>query len=265
MAATFHEVAVFTVGGGDMRPLLRSAQLELQAETVAQTRVTRRGLRHCIAKRQAQLVTEQRSATANGCAVTGLNLESLGWGGENWLPDVLGGQMVGRTRLIDASGAVDVWRSPQVVHKDFSVMLDLRVPLDDATLNRGSVADLAGLVGDMSLNINGVIITLPTVLTGLTWGVREGDLQRVRVRLAGRDPGTGPYPTMPTGSSTLLDWGFVQPEVPLALNLRAHTGAETWSGSFVFNQFGFRWKSGAPILTRYALTSVGPVTYGGGA
>lgn len=264
MAATFHEVAVFTVGGGDLRPLLRSAQLELQAETVAQTRVTRRGLRHCIAKRQAQLVTEQRSATASGCAVTGLNLDALGWGGDDWRPDVLGGQMVGRMRLLDASGAVDVWRAPQVVHKDFAVMLDLRVPYDGAAMGRGSVADLAGLSGDLSLTINGVTMALPTVLTGLTWGVREGDLQRVRVRLAGRDPGSGPYPTLPTGTATLLDWGFVQPEVPLALSLRAHAGAETWSGSFVFNQFGFRWKSGAPILTRYALTSVGPVTYGGG-
>ena len=202
MAATFHEVAAFTVGTGDMRPLLRSAQLELAAETVAQSRVTRRGLRHCVAKRSAKLVTEQRSATANGCAVTGLNLDALGWAGENWRPDVLGGQVVGRMRLMDASGAVDVWQAPRLIHKDFAVMLDLRVPAGGTALARGSVAELAGLNGDFTLTINGVGIAFPTVLTGLIWGAREGDLQRVRVRLAGCDPGTGGFPTLRTGTSS---------------------------------------------------------------
>lgn len=266
------DIAVFDINSGDFLEFMSGVTYATNFDTEDGAPINVLGNSPCPVKQGATLSTPLMSNSSTSCRVSNLDVSAITLDGQSIAPFVRGGSFNGTLGHEEGSGIGDRWKLPIVVSKDFSISLDLVVPTASnpiagvggfADSVHGNYADIVNTSMVFSITINGIAVTLPTLVSGFEQSSERGAIQRVNMELMGKAPwDTSAYPTAPTGTTSLLEKALNDPKTPLAIELDFGTGNNNnYSGNFVISGFNFGFNDSEIIKTQYDFASSGEITY----
>lgn len=255
------DVAVFSLDGSSFLGDLRGAEVRSETDWRDATPVVAGGLVREPVKRGVTVGCRLTSAKGGGAKVTNLDVGGVSVAGAAYGGVLRSGRFEGEVRLEEGSGAVDGWRWPVAVRKDYRA----RVVLAVAPGGNGAavLAGYGGLLGSkvgFSVLVNGVLVELPMLLAEATHRMVSGEVQEWALDLRGSAVLGAAYPGSPVGGGSLLGHAFNTPGVPLSLVATGHSpGGLRYSGAFLVRRFGFGFSDASVVETEYELASRGVV------
>ncbi len=270
------DIAVYTLDGASQLGIMKGVGYTIQLDDADTTTVARAGKRRQSVKKSATITSGFMSPLSGDAALVSTNLAVSAFtvGGVDYLAYLRGGSVKGSFDVREVSGVAAPFKFPQIFGKDYSADITLILPVAGASQVPNSARVLGVLVHDpdltdqdlsrvtMTVTIDGTAITIPMQVMSLKHDVNGQQEQIITLSLAGNDPGTGAYPTAPTGSTSLLEKFFNAYNTALAVVLTtgAVASGETYSGNFIVTDFGFSFNDAEVIMIDYTLSSQGTVT-----
>jgi hypothetical protein len=173
----------------------------------------------------------------------------------------------------EVSGVADPFKWPQIFGKDYRLDCTLVIPAAGDSQSPNFARAMGANLHDTDLNdqdltrvtftitIDGVTVTIPMQVASMTHTINQNQEQVISLSMNGVDPGTGAYPTAPTGTTSLLEKMFNAYNTVLAcvLTTAAAGAGQTYSGNFIFTDFGFSFNDSEIIMIDYTLASRGTI------
>ena len=258
---TIVDVSAFSLEGTSYLTSWKGASLAFQVETADGKPISRRGGSAQATKRSATLSVDLMSTVSGATKVNNLDLSEVLLGALDVTDDVRSLGLSVEVVHAEGSGVGDGWKYPNAVGLNLSATMTLAVrstAIAVPDLLTGSVADL-DVVLDFTLN--GANLEIPMLITGMTHQFSENEIQTWELTLEGKSPDSGNFPTVPTGSTSLLEKAINAPGTPLTLVLtdKATTGT-TYGGEFIFTSASFTVEDNSLVPISYEFASQGPVT-----
>lgn len=273
---SFADLSVFTLGAASLLAQIKGVQYEFSPENADTSTIKRGAKRRQTVKKGVTITTGLMSTMSGDASLVASNLavSAMSLGGVSILSYVRGGSISGSYEVREVSGIADAYRWPQITGKDYEVELNLMLPAAGDSQVPNMVRALGPSIHDpdvldqdltrvtWSMTIDDVTITIPMIVESFEDTIRENQEQELRLRLSGCDPGTGAYPTSPTGTSSLLEAAFNAFNVPIAFVLTtAGAGAGvSYSGNAIVTRFGFSFNDAEITMIDYTFSSRGTVT-----
>ncbi|MFM9872721.1 MAG: hypothetical protein ACKVQS_04555 [Fimbriimonadaceae bacterium] len=254
------DVTVFDVGGSSVLADLRSAEVVSTTQFADVTPVilageSREAVKHSVAIRGAFTSTKP-----GGAKVTHLDVSALTLAGLDYRAVVESGVFEGRMTHEDGSGLGDEWEYPVTVRKEYRARLDMMVDsVGSVALVGKAFGALAGKDVGFSVTINGVVVTVLMKLAKFAHALSAGSRQKWTVELVGSAAVGAVYPTLPTGSASLLEFAFNTPGAGLPIAVDPGAGQPLVSGDFLVEKFGFKFARAAVVESSYDFVSLGAV------
>lgn len=273
---SFADLDVFTADASSLLANIKGVTYTFEPENADSSAIKRIGKRRQTVKKGVTVATGTMSTLTGDASLVASNLavSAMTLGGTSILNYLRGGSISGSFDVREVSGVADPYRWPQIFGKDYEVELNLLLPAagDSQVSNMARV--LSPLIHDpdltdqdltrvtWSMTIDNVTITIPMIVQSYELTIRETQEQELRVRLSGCDPGSGAYPTSPTGTSTLLEAAFNAFNTPIALVLTTAAAGAGVSYSFnaIITRFGFSFNDAEITMIDYTFSSRGNVT-----
>jgi hypothetical protein len=263
MALNTLAISAWSIGGSVIADL-EGGTIEVTGDDVRNDSVTQGMESRQLQKRQVAVDSGLMTTLTNPDRVSDLNVTALTLGGNNLL--TYGVQdlslNIGYTRA-EVPQLGSRWRVPQNVKITISGEVTWAIP-DAGTFD--FLADMfsathSDVVKVLSVTINGVSVTLPTLLTGLRWSGERDGLQLVTASLSPRAPAGGAYPTAPTGTTSLLEKALNDFRTPLTCSfVTKAVGGRNIAGDFIFDTVSLEVRDAELVMTRYRMISTGAVT-----
>lgn len=272
----FGDLSVFSVGGNSLLTVIKGVEYEVSPTNADTSTISRVGTRRQKVKNTAMLRTATMSTLSgdSGMVASNLAISAFTIGGVDFLSYLKGGSFSGSFTEEDTSGPADAWTWAQIFGKDYSAEVTLMIPaagdsqtpnfarslmdeIHDADLNDQDTTRVA-----FSITIDGVAITVPMIIANVKHVINEKTHQIITLSLEGNDPGTGDYPTAPTGTTSLLEKAFNAYNTALAVVLTPAAGAAglTYAGNVIFGPFSFSFNNAEIIQIQYEFHNRGAFT-----
>lgn len=266
------DVSTFDLDTFSMLTTVRNATLEFQGGEADGSIMTRYGRVNQVAKKSATLRFSALSlpATPAGATkVTNLSVSAFTADAMAYIGLMRSASIEFTYQHDEASGLADVWTYPVLVSRDIRIRGTMVVPSSmtatllalTGVLTQAYAATVADLRMTVTVTIDGTSFTLPMVLTRCAHVFEDGRAATFEVEFAGEDPGTGTYPTAPTGTASLLAYCVTSAPTALVLDLvsKATAGA-TYAGGFLVSRVSIDMSDSAVVTTDYEFVSQGAVT-----
>ena len=269
------DLAVYTLDGSSQLTTIKNVAYEFTADKGDTTTINRPGSRRQTVRKGCTIKSGFMSTLSgdSGMVASNLAISAFSLGGQSYLSYLRGGSFRGSFTVREVPGVGDVFRWPQIFGKDYKMEVTLVIPaagdsqlpnfarsqganLHDTDLNDQDLTRLA-----VSITIDGVTTALTMEVDSMTHTVNQQQEQVITLSLSGNDPGTGAYPTTPTGTTTLFEKMLNAHNTVLAvvLTTAAAGSGQTYSGNFIFTDFGFSFNDSEIIMIDYTLSSRGPI------
>lgn len=261
--AYFGDISVFSVASGDLLGSISNISYDIQADSDEGGAIAVIGESPQFTGTKIEIATTAMSNTASG-RVTDLDVSAFSIGGVSSRPKLKTFSLKGAYTQQETSARGDKFHAPQVTNKSYSGSAELYVLDDAAPMLVETLLGSTTTVNNstISITINGVTITLPILITGHKWSVEYGGLQMLSLQFSGRALLDGnPYPTAPTGTSTLLEKALNAPTTALAYEIktRATNGVDI-TGNMVWNSFEINVPERGVVKTSYSWSGTGTPT-----
>lgn len=262
--ATFGDISVFTLGGVDLLGAINDIGYKISADKDEGGAIAYIGESPQLTGAGVEISTTALSNIVGSGRVSDLDLTAFTIGGTTYRTKLKQFSLKGSYTHQETSARGDKFHAPQVTNKAYSGSAELFV-LDSAA------PDLMGtLLGStsttnnstISVTINGVTITLPVLITQHDLAVPYGGLQMLSMSFDGRALLTvDPYPTLPTGTTTLLEKALNDPLTALAYDIKTRaTNGVRLQGNMIWNSFDLSVNERQIIKTQYSWLGTGTVT-----
>lgn len=274
----FADLAVFTLDAGSMLTTVKNVAYTANFDKADTGAISRVGKRRQTVKKSVTLRSGIMETLAADSSMVSSNLSvtACSLGGVNILGYLRGGTFNGSFDIREVSAVSDVFKWPQIFGKDYKVDLTLLVPAagDTQTANflRGSLISTAGLLDTdladqdltrqtFSITINGVTYALQLEIDSVDVTINQNEEKVIKISGSGNDPGTGAYPTTPTGTSTLLENCFndFNTAVALVLTDAAAGSGVSMTGNFIFSSFNFSFNDSEVTMIDFEMQSRGTI------
>lgn len=269
------ELSAFTWGSGptSLLALVQDVSFELPADVVEGRAITYKGENPQAVKQGGVIRATIMSAVDSCTRTANVDVTAFELDGVNYAAFLRGGSFNANVTHDEGGGVGDYWKYPCVVWPiGFTAEVTLNLP-DSGTANalQDTMGDLmnatpATAIANRKVNfdivINGVNIELTTLITNARWTGEPGKLQTVTFSLQGKQCASGDaHPTLPTGTTSLLEKTLNAPKTPLAFVLTPKSSNSTsFAGEMVPSSYGFDFNDGQIIAERYEWLTHGPVT-----
>lgn len=266
------DVSTFDLDAFSMLTTVRNATLECPFVEADGSVMTRYGRVNQVAKKSATLRFSALSllATPAGATkVTNLSVSAFTADAMAYIGLMRSASIEFTYQHDEASGLADVWTFPVLVGRDIRIRGTMVVPSSmtatllalTGVLTQAYAATTADLRMTVTVTIDGTSFTLPMVLTRCAHVWEDGRAAMFEVEFAGEDPGSGTYPTAPTGAASLLATCVTLPNVALTLDLVSKaSGGVTYAGGFLVSRISVDASDAATVTTDYEFVSQGAVT-----
>lgn len=262
--AYFGDVSVYTLGGIDLLGAVNDISYKISADKDEGGAIAYVGESPQLTGTGIEIATTSLSNVLGSGRVSDLDLTAFTIGGTTFRTKLKQLSLKGSYTHQETSARGDKFHAPQVTNKAYSGSVELFV-LDSAA------PDLVGtLLGStsttnnstISATINSVAITLPILITQHDLNVQYGGLQMLSMSFDGRALLDGnPYPTAPTGTTTLLEKALNDPLTALAYDIKTRaTNGVRLQGNMVWNSFDLSVNERQIIKTQYSWLGTGAVT-----
>lgn len=266
--AYFGDVAIYTIGGADQLGTVDKIEWTNNVDTQEGGAIPFVGESPQVVKLGAKLNSTHMSNVTGVGRVTNLDVSALSLGGVAYANDLVGGSFDARfTHSLDDANK-DVYAAPSVTNKAYSGTVKLLVPAASAQAIVGAFhpANLAGLTSlkfVFSITVNGVTITLPVLGKSIKLMADYGKNQELEVGWEGQHQQVaGAYPTVPTGTSSLLEKALNDYRTALAYVFKTHgTNGHQLSGNMVWDSYSFSFDNRSVIKSSMAWQTSGTPTY----
>lgn len=263
MALDVGTLSLLSLGGNDFLADLEDATLEIGPDMTKRIdSITRAGQAEGTTKRGCHFEISLLSTKSTPERVSHLDLTAFTIGGTDYIANLESLDFSGSYEQKDKPAAGQLWQVKQNVTKKYTASVNLAIPdtggmpllvnQTSATLSNQNAA-LA-----FTLNGNAFSFAMRSVKVSAPWQ-RDG-LQMVTVDFVGRDPGTGAFPSAPTGTTGLLQLALNAFKTPLAFDFISHaTEGYELSGNVIYSGFSFQIKDGELVPVKYSFDSTGTV------
>ena len=257
------DISVYTVGGIALLGLFEDVTYSVEETQVDGSAMAR--LAKCAqgTKLAGSFDCKLMSTKSSPVRVSHLDLSAMSLGGTSYLAVLRSLSFKGSFEAKDKAGIGSLFKNSQNVKKDYSA--DVELDCADGTASALMTLMHSVTATDrnvaLALTLNAVGITVPMRLQKLAHSGSRNELQVLKGSLMGRDPGTGAYPTAPTGTTTLLEKAFNDFRTELAFTYTSKTtNGFSVTGNCIFSSFGFEIQDEALEYESYSFASVGTVT-----
>jgi hypothetical protein len=260
------DIGIFTVGGVALVSPGTNFTFALTNEKADAGLIARLGKNSQGVKTGGKLSVDLASIVSGSQRVAQINVSAFTIGGTSYLSLLKSFSLTGSFDHVMQSGIGEKYSKPQVVAKDYQIgiELDLSTGTAKTLLDFLGGTDFSGNPKAISITVNSVVITIPMNLNEGTLGSQRYALQSLNLSLDGADPGTGNYPTAPTGTSTILEKALNAVTTEMAFTfqnaLAADTNGVKATGNCVFDSFSFRVQDNALVEETYSFVTYGTVT-----
>lgn len=264
MAIDSTQIGALSLASASQLEFFDAATFRIQSDVVRNDPITRTSQGNQRAKLQAFLEVDLMSTKSLPVRVSHLDLSALSLDAVDLLPYGLDNLELSVSYASqDVPSAGSLWKVTQNVKKIVSGSIRTSVP--DAGFgalftDAGSSAEAdARMV--LTFTINSVTTTLALLLQEVSLENRMDDLQRFTATLASADPGTGDYPTAPTGTTSLMEKALNAFRSTIAFVFTSHSSEGfTASGNALFDGFRITLQDGELVKSSISLRSTGGVT-----
>lgn len=258
------DMSVFTIGGSSMLEVIKDVTLEWNYAEVDGTALAVEGRQPQTTRGGGSITTGIRSTIADGTRVTNLECSALSIGGTDFKPYIRRLQITGDNETEDTEGATGATQWNQYKgKKSLMAEAELWIPSVNGTGLSLVAFSTTRATRDLviSFTINGVVCTFAATITRVQHAFDEGDWQVYSVTLKGKASDTDPFPTAPTGSTSLLEKAMNTPGAVYALVVTSHaTEGVTYSVNGVISNYSFEIAENTLVNTKYTFLSQGPMT-----
>lgn len=267
------DITVYTVGGIALLDYIHDTVYRASVETVEGRSIAYFGRSARAVKKGGEFRSKIMSDSGSTCQnrITNLDVSALSIDGTAYATMLRGGSFTGDFTIVEASAVGDLWKFPYIVAKDYSAEVDLMLPLS-ATANASRLvgADIHSsntedLCMTFSITIDGVAYALPMMVVGIEHQFNDNDLAMYKVSLKGKGPDSDvtAYPTTPTGTTSLLEKAFNDPQTALAYTFTPYSTAAkgiSLTGNLLIAGFSFTFNDKQIIDIDYTFHTQGAVT-----
>lgn len=269
------DLSVFTWGSGptSLVALVQDVSFELPADVVEGRGITYKGENPQAVKQGGVIRTTLMSSIDSCTRVANVDVTAFEFDGVNYAAFLRGGSFNANFNHDEGAGVGDYWKYPCVVWPmGITAEVTLNLP-DSTTANalRSQMADLVNATPATAIaNRNAIFdivigsqnIEVPCLITNARWSAEGGKLQTVTFSLQGKNCAAATaMPTVPTGTTSLLEKTLNAPKTPLAFVLTPKaSNSVALDGLMVPSSYGFDFNDAQLITERYEWLTHGPVT-----
>jgi hypothetical protein len=257
-------MAVLSVAGADILADFNSVTLSIESNLVNGAKSTRRGQTPQMTKKSGRIEVAVEDMISNPDRVSHLDLTAISIDGTSRLGDVRSVDLGVRYTSQMTAGAGELWTKPQNITKDFAITVELDAEDGIASALFIDSASSTYAHGNFAFTftLNSVTVTIPCRLQSVSLAAQRDDLQRITLTLQGRDPGTGDFPSAPTGTSSILEKALNDFFTPVAIDFhsKSGTGGVDVSGNAIWESFNVRIEDEQLVAVNYALINDGAWT-----
>jgi hypothetical protein len=261
-----NNISLYTVAGIALVNNGYDFTFEASNETVDAGLVTRLGKHNQPVKQSGTLRIQFNGIVSGSTRVSHTDVSAFTIGGTSYLNVLREFTLNGSFDQVMQAGIGEKFAKPQVVAKDYEVTIALDVEATDAKTLADMIGgtDFSGVDQAVSITIQGTTITIPMNLFTYSLGVPRYDLQRITLSFNGADPGTGDYPTAPTGTTSLLEKALNAPTTEMAFSFQHVPSGDTagvrFTGNCVFESFSIQSSDGQLVNEEYSFKTYGTIT-----
>jgi hypothetical protein len=261
------DVSIYTVAGATLASTGTTFSLDVENDTQEAGLITRLGENEQNVKANGVLAIERSGVISGANRVSHLNVTVFTIGGTDYIGVLNSYQLDGSFRHVMQSGMGEKWQKPQVESKHYkgSLVMDVDTGTALAFANMIGGADFSNTDQAVSITIDGVAITIPMSLQKFGLVAGRYEKQAISLNFNGADPGSGAYPTAPTGTTTILEKAFNAPTSQMAFAfqnaLSGNTGGIAASGLCVFQSFSVNSTDGDLVKENYSFLTYDEITF----
>lgn len=215
------DVSVFSIGGASQLAFFDGVTLSVDVVEVEGKSASMIWDSPQVATRSGKLSTGLLSTKSGSTRVSFSDMTVLTINGVDLLCDYNNLNFNVQYKHTEGAGGCSVDDYPLVSGASISIdgtfLVDATTPAALGFFDKivsGTLSDLDMVV---SFTINGVATTLPCLLIGAELGARMDEKQEVKLKLKGKAPQSGTYPTAPTGTASLYASALTTPRAAYAL------------------------------------------------
>lgn len=256
--AVAKDIATATIEGENLKLTGKSMELRVVNRTQSGKVISDTNEKQCATKKSAMFTVSAPSQGAS-CQVGALDVSALTIDGVDRLVETISLGLDVRNEFIPAEGISDEWEAIVFTGQSITGKATLNVPL---TIARGLITDafsstLSNLNVTFAFTLNSVAVSVPLMISELSWGAVMGAEQLVNVTLAERGAVTSP-----AGTTSILEKVLNAPGTSqtLALQTKSSTGGVTFGGEFHPETYSLSIERGGLISEDYTYRSSGAVT-----
>lgn len=269
------DLSVFTWGAGPTSLVanISDVSFELPADVVEGRGITYKG-ENPQAVKQGGIIRTTVMSNVDSCTrvanvdVTAFELDTV-----NYAAFLRGGSFNISFNHDEGAGVGDYWKHPIVVWP-ISISAEVTLNLPDSgtanalqdtlgdLLNATPATAIANRNAIFDIVIGGTNIEVPMLIENARWSGESGKLQTVTFTLKGKNCAAATaHPTVPTGTTSLLEKAFNDPKTALAFALTPKSANSTAiAGNMVFSSYGFDFNDSQIIAERYEFLTHGACT-----
>lgn len=259
-------VGIFTAGGILLAGSGTNFTFEMMNEKADAGLVARLGKHNQPVKTEGKLSVTLNSVTSGSTRVSHTNCTAFSIGGTSYLGQLRSYSLSGSYEHRQQGGTGEKYKRQQVTAKDYqiTVNLDVATTMSYTLMNFLAGSDFTGASKTVLITVNGVTVTIPMNLNQGTLAAQRYELQELALSFDGADPGSSAYPTLPTGTTTILEKALNTPTAELSFAfqnaLSGDTGGFNGSGTAVFDSFSFKVNDGQLVEETYSFMTTGTIT-----
>lgn len=260
------DLSLATVGGVALASAGYTVDLLVENDGQDAGLITRLGKNTQPVKQSGTLTVSLNSILSGSDRVSHLNVSAFTIGGTSYLNVLKSYNLSGSFDHEMQAGIGEKYAKPQVVAKDYAINASLNVENTDSFTLLGLMggSDFSNIDQVVSATINSVAITVPMNIQSVGLALNRAALQELALSFVGADPGTGDYPTAPTGTTTILEKALnsATSEFAFAFQnvLSGNTNGVNVSGNCVFDSFTVETSDGNLVSETYTFKTYGTIT-----
>lgn len=271
------DLAVFTLDGSSQLALIKGVTYNLNLSKGDTTTIARAGHRRQTVKKSSTIKTGVMSALSGDATLVATNLavSAFALGGVSYLAYLRGCTINGTTpEKREVGGLANAFKWPQAFGKDYSIDVTLVIPAAADSQTSNFAVNMGANLHDTDLTdqdltrlaftitIDNVTIAMTCEVDDYTHEINGQQEQVITLKLSGNDPGTGAYPTTPTGTTSILEKAFnaYNTAVAVVLTSGAAASGETYSGNFMIPSFSIGIQDESVIMIDLDFESKGTIT-----
>lgn len=269
MPHTTGQISVFSLDGSSVLTTFDNVTAAFENTVADTSSVLAKGQRQSIMKTMATFTVPLRSVSGTTSdAATHLDLTSLAIGGTTLTC------FTSTTLNISyAKANVPCAGSRYKMEDNTKLILDAEIVVQvvdtlAATImsvfNNGAALSASNVT--YSLVYNGVTYTIPMLMQAVDLVAEREGMQELRIKLQGRSPDTGNYPSAPTGTTGLLQKALNAFNTAIAISFQSITGTNgvAISGNVKFDSASFTIEDEQIVPVNYVFRSYGAMTVAAG-